>query len=114
MNSYILINDFQKRGSLAISNVTFEKIVTNALSNVDGFCLSKDKMEKECRATLHSPVRVSITRSEIVHIGIYLDVRKGESIQGIAKDISNQVNEGFIYAIDMVPFDIQIKVVRLI
>lgn len=113
MNEYIYINDFQKRGTLGISNVVFEKIVTSNLANLSFLSLKKDDLRVNTRAVLHSPVKVSINR-EIVHIAVYIDVKKGENIQEISMLINNEIANNFVYSIDTIPFDVQVKVVRLL
>ena len=113
MADYIYIENYSKKGKIAISQSVFDSLVMNALNNVSGISLSSAHMKKNQKIRLNRPVQTTI-RHGIVHVCVAVDVVKGTNLQDVTKDIQDEITNTFLIATEQVPFDVQVKVISII
>ena len=77
MADYIYIDNYAKKGKIAISQAVFDSLVYNALANVPGIALSSAHMKKNQSIRLNRPVQTTIIRG-IVHVWVAVDVTKAQ------------------------------------
>ena len=113
MADYIYIDNYSKKGKIAISQSIFDSLVMNALGNVSGISLSSAHMKKNQKIRLNRPVQTTISRG-IVHVWVAVDVAKGINLQDVTKNIQDEITNTFLIATEQVPFDVQVKVISII
>ena len=113
MAEYNYIDDYYKRGKIAISYRVFDTLVNEALSKVNGITKSSKMLKKDQRFRLNRPIMTSIHRG-IVHVLVTVDVAKGNSLQKITSNIQEEVNNTLLLATETVPFNVQVKVEKII
>ena len=113
MADYIYIDNYAKKGKIAIAQSVFDELAATALSNVPGISLSSDHMKKDQKIRLNRPVQTSI-RHGIVHVWVAVDVVKGTNLQVVTRDIQEEIANVFLMATEQVPFDVQVKVISII
>ena len=113
MADYIYIENFSKKGKIAMSQSVFDSLVMNALSNVSGISLSSAHMKKNQNIRLNRPVQTTISRG-IVHVWVAVDVAKGSNLQDVTKAIQDEIANVFLISTEQVPFDVQVKVISII
>ena len=113
MADYIYIDNYAKKGKIAISQSVFDSLATSALGNVSGISLSSAHMKKDQKIRLNRPVQTSI-RHGIVHVWVAVDVVKGTNLQVVTRDIQEEIANVFLMATEQVPFDVQVKVISII
>ncbi|HNX15784.1 MAG TPA: hypothetical protein PKO28_00185 [Bacilli bacterium] len=112
MADYIYINDYLKRGKLAISYRTFNRLAAEAIGRIPGINISK-KNKGYSLFRLNTPVNTTI-RGGIVHVSIAVDVVKGTNIQEVSRLIQDEINNVFMISTEQIPFDVQVRVVSII
>lgn len=113
MADYIYIDNYAKKGKIAIAQSVFDELAATALSNVPGISLSSAHMKKDQKIRLNRPVQTSI-RHGIVHVWVAVDVVKGTNLQVVTRDIQEEIANVFLMATEQVPFDVQVKVISII
>ena len=113
MADYIYIDNFAKKGKIAISQSVFDSLVMNAINNISGISLSSAHMKKNQKIRLNRPVQTTI-RHGIVHVWVAVDVVKGTNLQDVTKEIQDEITNTFLIATEQVPFDVQVKVISII
>ena len=113
MADYIYIDNYAKKGKIAISQSVFDSLAATALGNVPGISLSSAHMKKDQKIRLNRPVQTSI-RHGIVHVWVAVDVVKGTNLQAVTRDIQEEIANVFLMATEQVPFDVQVKVISII
>lgn len=113
MAEYIYIDDLSNRGKLAISYRIFDSLVNEALSRVNGITKSSKMLKRDQRFRLNRPIMTSIHRG-IVHVLVSVDVAKGNNLQTIVSNIQEEVNNTLLLATETVPFNVQVKVEKII
>ncbi len=113
MADYIYIDNYAKKGKIAIAQSVFDSLAATALSNVPGISLSSAHMKKDQKIRLNRPVQTSI-RHGIVHVWVAVDVVKGTNLQVVTRDIQEEIANVFLMATEQVPFDVQVKVISII
>ena len=113
MADYIYIDNYAKKGKIAISQHVFDSLVYSALANVSGIALSSAHMKKNQMIRLNRPVQTTIIRG-IVHVWVAVDVVKGTNLQEVTKTIQDEITNAFLVSTEQVPFDVQVKVISII
>ena len=113
MADYIYIDNYAKKGKIAISQTVFDALASAALSNVQGISLSSAHMKKDQKIRLNRPVQTTI-RHGIVHVWVAVDVVKGTNLQIVTRNIQEEIANSFVVATEQVPFDVQVKVISII
>jgi hypothetical protein len=113
MAEFIYIDNYSKTGKMGISVKVFEQIVVNALNKIPNVSCSSKKMKKNQNIHLNRPVQATIKKG-IVHIGVFVDVKKEISPIEATSIIRDEIITSFMAVTDQVPFDIQVKVESLI
>ena len=113
MADYVYIDNYAKKGKIAISLNVFDSLVTNALGNVKGIALSNAHMKKNQKIRLNRPVQTTI-RHGIVHVWVAVDASKGTNLQEVTNTIQEEITNAFLIATEQVPFDVQVKVISII
>ena len=113
MADYIYIDNYAKKGKIAISQSVFDSLAATALSNIQGISLSSAHMKKDQKVRLNRPVQTTI-RHGIVHVWVAVDVVKGTNLQVVTRDIQEEIANVFLMATEQVPFDVQVKVISII
>lgn len=111
MADYIYIDDYLKRGKLAISSQVFNFLANQALKEIPAVrALSKKKGKAD---QIINPIETNI-RHGIVHVNVTIDAKKGTNIKETSKLIQNEINNAFMICTEQIPFDVSVKVVSLI
>ena len=97
MADYIYIDNYAKKGKIAISQTVFDTLAATALSNIPGISLSSAHMKKDQKVRLNRPVQTSI-RHGIVHVWVAVDVVKGTNLQIVTRDIQEEIANVFLMA----------------
>ena len=113
MADYVYIENYSKKGKIAISNSVFDALVSNALNNVAGISKSSSHLKKNQKIRLNRPVQTTIRRG-IVHVWVAVDVAKGTNLQDVTRNIQDEITNAFLVATEQVPFDVQVKVISII
>lgn len=113
MADYIYIDNYAKKGKIAISQSIFDSLVNTALTNVEGIALSSAHMKKNQKIRLNRPVQTTI-RHGIVHVWVAVDVVKDTNLQTVTRNIQEEIINEFLMTTEQVPFDVQVKVISII
>lgn len=113
MADYVYIDNYAKKGKIAISQSVFDSLVSTALNNVEGISLSSAHVKKDQKIRLNRPVQTTI-RHGIVHVWVAVDVVKGTNLQVVTRNIQEEIANVFLMATEQVPFDVQVKVISII
>ncbi len=113
MAEFIYIDDLSKKGKIGIGYRVFDALVNEALNKVEGITKSSKMLKKDQRFRLNRPVLTFIHRG-IVHVLVTVDVSKGNNLQNIIANIQEEVNNTLLTATEMVPFNVQVKVEKII
>ncbi len=105
MAEYVYIKDYSKRGQLGISKHCFETIVSEVTNKVGGVSISKPSTP----FFFHKPVKCSIYENKLT-VDIQVVIRNGYSVDEICSSIQNDVAEALTQMVEVVPFQIKIKV----
>jgi len=113
MADYVYIENYSKKGKIAISVSVFDALVTNALNNVSGIAMSSAHLKKNQKFRLNRPIQTTIRRG-IVHVWVAVDVAKGTNLQDVTRNIQDEITSAFLMTTEQVPFDVQVKVISII
>lgn len=113
MADYVYIDNYSKKGKLAIAPEVFVSLVETALQNVPGVSKPEKNLKKKDSFRLNSPITARIHHG-IVHVSVCVDLVKNANIQEITRRIQDEVNNILLLATEQVPFDVQVKVMNLI
>ena len=113
MADYIYIDNYAKKGKIAISQSVFDALATSALANVPGISVSSAHMKKDQKIRLNRPVQTTIKHG-IVHVWVAVDVVKGTNLQVVTRNIQEEITNVFLIATEQVPFDVQVQVTSII
>ncbi|NLV28765.1 MAG: hypothetical protein GXY57_01190 [Erysipelotrichaceae bacterium] len=117
MADYIYIDDYLKRGKLAISYRTFNRLAAEAIERLPGINVTSKKTKGlpalASLFRLNTPIKTTI-RKGIVHISVSVDVVKGSNIQNVSRLIQDEINNIFMISSEQIPFDVQVRVVSII
>ena len=113
MASYVYLDDYSKRGKIGISYRVFDQLVTACLRNVKGVSKSEKLIKRNQFIPLNRPVQTYILK-DIVHIFVYIDVKKGSDIQKITNQIQEEVYNSLMIITEQVPINVQVKVDSII
>jgi len=110
MAEYFYIQNYARRGTLAISNVVFDQICSSAIEKIKGVKLSKSNDKFPFR--LHKPIHC-----EIKDGGVIADLNVIISKDVNVNDICLSIQEEVVYAItsmtELIPFSVNVKVVGI-
>ncbi len=112
MAEFVYINSYNQKGKLAISQNVFDQLVLVALHNV-GISTTTKKVSKNLLTRLNRPVCTTIKKG-IIHVWMAVDVEKEADIQGVSKQICDEITRIFKTYTDQVPFDVNVKIENII
>lgn len=115
MADYIYVDDYLKRGKLAISYRTFNRLAAEAIGRLPGINVTKKSKTLSLASLfrLNTPIKTTIHKG-IVHVSIAVDVVKGTNIQNVSRLIQDEINNVFMISTEQIPFDVQVRVVSII
>ena len=113
MANYVYLDDYSKRGKLGISYRVFDQLVTSSLMNVKGVSKSEKLLKRNQFIPLNRPVQTYIVK-DIVHIFIYIDVKKGSDIKVVTNQIQEEIYNSLMIITEQVPINVQVKVESII
>lgn len=106
MNSYYLIEQYNKKGTLGISKNVFEFVGDNILKNIESILLiSPDKKKK-------SKCQVSITFNKVT-FNYTLICNKGVNKETLKSQIEAELTNSLFTLFDGIPFSLNVKFVIL-
>ena len=114
MGDYINIQNYSKTGKLAISRQVFEKIATDATSQVIGaevFTKAKGKGKKVFN--LDRPIKASFKSDGKVDINIDITLKQGANANDVCLKIQEEVSNALLAYTESVPFRINVKVAEI-
>ena len=105
MAEYVYIKDYSKNGQLGISKNCFEQIVSVVTNKVGGVSTAKPSTP----FFFHKPVRCTINENKLT-VDIQVIIRQGYNVDQICSSIQSEVAEALTQMMELVPFQIKIKV----
>ena len=113
MAKYLFIENFESKGKIGISLNAIDTLVSLSLQKVKGIDLSCNETKKRNKKIkLHKPVSTTVSKG-ILHVSLFIDVAKEESIQNVCKTINEEVSNALLASTEQIPFDVQVKVMSL-
>ncbi len=110
MSEYVYIQNYARRGTLAISNNVFDQIISIAIEKIKGVRLKKNN--EKFSFFLHKPIHC-----EIKDGGVSVDVNVVISKDVNVNDVCLAIQEEIAYAIssttEFVPFAVNVKVIGI-
>ncbi len=113
MVDYIYLDERKNFGSIAISTKVLVQLVTKALDNIEGVSLKEKLLSKRLSWRLANKVKVSY-KNGIAHIKVNIELAKGKDIQQVTSSIQEEITNLLVVAIGHIPFDIAVKVEKII
>ena len=107
MGDYVYIQNYAKRGNLAISSSVFDEIVSIAIENIKGV---KIKKQEKFLFFLHKPVHCLIRNGKIL-CDIEVIISQDFIVNDVCVKIQEEVADAIMSMTEFVPFQINIKVV---
>ena len=111
MAKYVYIDS--EKGRLGISSHVFDVIVEDVIRGIDGCSRSSKRLPASAKFRLKQAVKTYIHHG-IVHIAIFVDMKKDSDIHEITRRIEDEVHNSLLVATETVPFDVQVRVESLI
>ncbi len=108
MAEYFYINNYSKRGKLAISHDAFDEIIAIVTNKIQGVSVSKKTKKK--LFSFHKPVHCEIKNGKVTSF-IEIRVVKDTNVEKIIKIIQEEVVSAIADMTELVPFTPVIKVV---
>ena len=108
--NYITINNYSRNGKIGISRNAIATIAQNAVEAFQGVSVSKSK-------TLFSVdrgVKVSFTKEGKAVVKIDIDVAIDAPVQTLCTEIQKEVAQAISLSCDTVPYDVQVKVAKIL
>lgn len=110
MAEYVYIQNYARRGTLAISNSVFDQICMIAIEKIKGVKVKKSS--KKVPFWLHKPIHCEIKEG-----GVIADLNVIISQEASVNDICVSIQEEVAYAIssmtEFIPFSVNVKVVGI-
>ncbi len=122
IRDYITINNYSGRGRIGISRDAIAAIASYSIREVPGavpFVPRPHRTSKRAKAkaskVLSAPEGVSVifAKDGCAHIKLEVSLRRGVSVPEAAGRIQEAVGESLRLMCDTIPFDIQVKVMRI-
>lgn len=121
---YIAVNNYNRLGEIGISRNAIRTIAEKAVGNVPGASLyvpmSKRKAKKKKDTILNeifaipSGVKIAIKGDGKALIKMEIEVKEGENASVIARLIQKEVGESIAMMCDAFPYEIAIKIARIV
>lgn len=109
MADYIYIDNLSKKGTIAMSSLVFEKIVSDAIKSAPDVEESSARLKRNQRYSLNRPVRTTI-KDGVVHIWVAIDIKKDTDEKKTIAFLEKEIHAAMNTATEQVPYDIEIKV----
>jgi hypothetical protein len=109
MADYIYIDNLTKKGTMGISTLVFENIVSDAIKSLPDIEESSKRLKRNQKFALNRPVRINI-RNGVVHIWIAVDIKKDIEEKKILDKLDKEIHAAMDMATEQVPYDIEFKV----
>jgi uncharacterized alkaline shock family protein YloU len=106
MADYVYIKDYSKIGQMGISKNVFEQIISTVTNKVGGVSTKK---AKNSPFFFHKPVKCSIYQNKLT-IDIQVIIRQGYNVEEICSSIQSDVADALTQMVEVVPFQIKIRV----
>ena len=113
MAKYVYLDNYSNKGKLGISSHAFDVLVEKAIHQVDGCSPSNKKLPASYKFRLKQAVR-TVIRGGIVHVSVFVDIHKGQSIQKITRKIEDEINTTLLTSAETIPFDVQVRVESIV
>ncbi len=111
MAEYVYIDNYTRNGTIGISHYVFDQIASIATDNVKGAAVANSR--KKGLFKLMHPISCSI-RNGKVDVKIDVTIQKNVNIHDICLNIQKEVASALSSMTELVPFNIDIKVVSII
>lgn len=108
---YVFIQNYAKRGQLAISTHVFDEIISVAMSRVKGAKLNK-KANDKFLFLLHKPVHCEI-KNGFITADLQVIVSSTANVNDICVKIQEEVSDALTSMTEFIPFSINVKVVGI-
>ena len=109
VGDYVYIQNYAKRGTLAISSSVFDEIVSIAIENIKGV---KIKKQEKILFFLPKPVKCVIKNGR-VFCDIEVIISKDFIVNDVCVKIQEEVADAITCMTEFVPFQINIKVLGI-
>ncbi|MFA5480970.1 MAG: Asp23/Gls24 family envelope stress response protein [Bacilli bacterium] len=110
MADYVFIENYSKYGVMGISRRVFETIAQTAANRVKGAAVSANKARL---FTLHRPIQAILRNNGQVDIKIDVAIKAGANVSEVCLKIQEEVANSLMAMTEMIPFNINIKVVSI-
>lgn len=116
MRDYIAINNYSGLGRIGISRDAIASIAATSLKEVSGASLYTHNGKRMRRALFYLPAGVKVVFTKEGRASIKMDVAlaKGTNVPALCEKIQETVATAVAIMCDTVPFDVQVKVMRLV
>lgn len=109
MADYIYIDNLAKKGTIGISHLVFEKIVSEAIKDLPDVEESSKRLNKSRKFLLNRPVQVTI-KNEVAHIWVALEIKKDVDEKKLLAQLEKNIRTALDEATEQVPYDIEFKI----
>lgn len=110
MAEYVKIENYTRNGAMGISHVVFDQIAEIATNKVKGASVKSVNAGKLFK--LHKPIACQI-RNGKVDVKIDVRVARGVNVNDVCMQIQEEVANALSSMTELVPFNINIKVVAI-
>lgn len=107
MAEYVYIQNYTKKGTLGISRVVFDQIVSIVTNKVQGVRIQPNS--DKFIFTFHKPVRCEIRNGKVL-VSIQVRVAKEAKVSMVCSTIQEEVANALTSMTELVPFSVNIKV----
>lgn len=114
MAHYVYLEKIGNRGKMGISSQVFNVLVENSIHRVEGCSPSNKRLPASYKFRLRKHAVRTIIHRGIVHVLVFVDVKKGAKIQEVTRNIEDEINTTLLTATETVPFDVQIRVETIV
>lgn len=109
MADYVYIQNYARRGDLAISNSVFDQIVSIAIDKIEGVKLKKNG---KFLFSLHKPIHCEIKDGRI-NADINVIISSDSNVNDVCVKIQEEVAYAISSMTEFVPFCVNVKVVGI-
>ncbi len=112
MAEYVYIQNYARRGTLAISSSVFNQIVSIAMEKIKGAKLKKKKGSDIALFSLHHPVHCEFKGGRIT-TDLEVIISQNANVNEVCLTIQEEVAYALTSMTEFIPFSINVKVVGI-
>lgn len=110
MQEYVYIQNYAKRGTLAISESVFDEIVSIAVSKINGVKVKKN--QNNFIFSLHKPIVCEIKNGQL-NVDLQVIISSQVSVNEVCMALQEEIAYAISSMTEFIPFSVNVKVMGI-